>query len=393
VQSWGRTQAVSGDFSVGPAGLTVALVGLGFGREFVPIYLRHPDVARVVLVEPDAERRQEMANCFAVADTYSEIADVLRDPTVDAVHILTPVHLHADLSVAVLNSGKHCACAVPMATSLADIERIIAAQEVSGRNYMMMETAVYGREFLTVQEMYRRGDIGRLTLYRGFHIQNLDGFPIYWQGFPPMHYVTHALSPALAMLDSAVVSVQCQGAGRLTPERTAGNFENAFPAEVGLFRLERSDALVDVTVSFFQTARPYIEGFSLYGEKRGIEWPQDNEGDMTQYDLLPPVPGQRGNVVRSTLLAARDFPDRLPAELRPFVRRSSVLLPGMSAPVTIDSHHGGAHPYLVHEFVRSIVESRRPFVDARRAAQWTAPGICAHASALAAGKSVPVPAY
>ncbi len=55
--------------------------------------------------------------------------------------------------------------------------------------------------------------------------------------------------------------------------------------------------------------------------------------------------------------------------------------------------HGGSHPFLVDEFVRSVVDGRPPLVDARRAAAWTAPGICAHASALAEGATVRVPDY
>ena len=43
------------------------------------------------------------------------------------------------------------------------------------------------------------GRLGALTAYRGFHIQNLDGYPRYWLGYPPMKYVTHALSPLLAL--------------------------------------------------------------------------------------------------------------------------------------------------------------------------------------------------
>jgi predicted dehydrogenase len=375
------------------AGLTIAVVGLGFGKEFVPIYLSHPDVAGVVLVDSDVERLHDVAESFAVHDSYCNVDDALRDSSIDAVHILTPVHLHADLSIAVLNGGKHCACAVPMATSLADIDRVLAAQKAGGRNYMMMETSVYGREYLAVEGMYRRGEIGNLTLYRGFHIQNLDGFPEYWQGYPPMHYVTHALSPVLGLLDTTVADVHCHGAGQLTSDRTAGNFDNPFPAEVGLFRLEGSAALIEITMAFFQTARPYIEGFDLYGDRRGFEWSRDHEGNLTQFDLLPPPDGRRGNEVRTSVLPAHDFSHRLPPELRAFTQRSEVMLPGMSAPVTIDAHHGGSHPYLVHEFVRSIVEDRPPRVGVRQAAQWTAPGICAHASALAEGKKVRVPNY
>lgn len=374
-------------------GLTIAVVGLGFGQDFVPIYLSHPAVTRVVLVEPDSARLSEAAARFAVADTYPDIEGALADRSIDAVHVLAPVHFHAELAVAVLQAGKHCACAVPMATSLSDIDRIIAAETASGKNYMMMETSVFGREYLSVDDMYRKGEIGEITLYRGFHIQNLDGYPSYWQGYPPMHYLTHALSPALAMLDTTVASVQCQGAGRLTPDRRAGDFDNPFPAEVGLFRLVGSDALVDITMSFFQTARDYVEGFSLYGEHCGIEWPPDNEGDLLRYDMHPPAEGGRGNVIESSSMAARDFADRLPVELAQFTRVCELQLPGMPTPVTVGAHHGGSHPHLVAEFVASIVEHRPTAVDAKRAAQWTAPGICAHESAMAGGEHVHVPSY
>jgi hypothetical protein len=151
--------------------------------------------------------------------------------------------------------------------------------------------------------------------------------------------------------------------------------------------------LAEVTMSFFQTARAYIEGFSLYGERRGVEWPIDDEGDLTVYDMFPPAEGTRGNRVETTSLSPKDFPERLPAALAPFVRESDVQLPGMPEPVHVSAHHGGSHPFLVHEFVRSIVENRAPLLDARRSAAWTAPGICAHTSALAGGMEIEVPDY
>ena len=383
----------TGGTPVTTQGLTIAVVGLGFGEQFVPIYLSHPAVSEVVLVERDPMRLRAVGDRYGIADRYLHIEDVLRDPGVDAVHVLAPVPLHADLSVRVLESGKHCACAVPMATTLKDIDRIMVAQAASGRNYMMMETSVCGREYLTVERMYRDGDFGPLSLYRGFHIQNLDGYPDYWQGYPPMHYLTHALSPALALLETAVSSVQARGAGKLTPKRRAGGFDNQYPAEVGLFTLTNSDALVEITMAFFQTARSYQEGFSLYGERRGIEWPHDNEGDMTQYDMFPPREGTRGNTIETSLVTPEDFPDLLPPELRQYTKSTSVQFPGMKEPVLVGADHGGSHPHLVHEFVSSIVERRTPRVDVIRSAEWTAPGICAHGSALEAGRVFEVPAF
>lgn len=374
-------------------GLTIAVVGLGFGQDFVPIYLSHPGVADVVLVEPDASRRAEVAARFALGAGYADLADAFADDAVDAVHILAPVFLHADLAVAALAAGKHVACAVPMATTLEDLDRIIAAQEHSGKNYMMMETTIFSREYLAVKQMYAAGDFGALTLYRGFHVQNLEGFPVYWQGYPPMHYVTHALSPLLDLLDTTVESVSCRGAGTLNSEFVSGRFHNPYPTEVGLFTLRDSDVLADVQMSFFQTARTYIEGFSLYGDRRGVEWPPDNEGAMTVFDMYPPAEGKRGNRIEVASYLPPDFPDLLPVELRQFVRPSEYLRHGMKGSAFIDAYHGGSHPFLVDEFVSSIVEHRSPIIDARRSAQWTAPGICAHDSALAQGAKVEVPQF
>lgn len=54
--------------------------------------------------------------------------------------------------------------------------------------------------------------------------------------------------------------------------------------------------------------------------------------------------------------------------------------------------HGGSHPHLVHEFVRSILEDRTPVPSDIDGAYWTGVGICAHQSAMDGGvvKRVPV---
>jgi len=372
-------------------GVTIAVIGLGFGRDFIPLYLSHPDVDRVVVVDSDRSRRAEVAAEFALEPGFDDLATALTDQSIDAVHILTPVATHTDFTIAALDAGKHVACAVPMATTLEDLARIIHAQQRSGRGYMMMETAVYGRECRAVTELVASGDFGPLTLYRGFHIQNLDGFARYWQGYPPMHYATHALSPILAMLDTTVVDVRCLGAGRLTDGRRAGGFDNPFPSEVALFRLNGTDAIAEVTMAFFQTAHPYAEGFSLYGENLGFQWSGDDNIDGVLFRMTPPPPGDRGNRVSTEHVPAADIGDLLPASLARFTEHADFQVEGMPAPVRVGASHGGSHPFLVHEFISSIVEGRPPRIDARTAAAWTAPGIVAHQSALAGGTEIAVP--
>lgn len=63
--------------------------------------------------------------------------------------------------------------------------------------------------------------------------------------------MTYALSPILALLNSSVERVRCQGVGRLVAGNATGGFDNPFPAEVGLFTLRNSTVLANVTMPFF----------------------------------------------------------------------------------------------------------------------------------------------
>ena len=357
-----------------PGPIRLAVVGLHFGAAFVPIYQQHPDVARVAVCDRDEPLLHRVADRFGVAERFTRLEDVLADDMIDAVHLLTPVPLHTEQTLAVLKGGKHCACAVPMATNLDDMRRILAAQQASGKNYMMMETAVYTREFLFVQDLHARGDFGTLTFLRGTYYQDLEGdYPAYWRALPPMHYITHALAPLLALAQTRAEKVCCLGSGRLRPDiqQPGGNL---FPLQSALFQLARTDVAAEVTRSWFQTARAYTEAFSVYGDRRGFEWQQLEHENPVLFTLEPVQPGRRGRAVTTERVQPPFRPDLLPAELAPFA----------------SGGHGGSHPHLAHEFVRSIVEERRPAVDAMTSADWTAPGICAHESALRGGEWITV---
>ena len=108
--------------------MRIGVVGLHFGAAFVPIYQQHPDVEHVAICDLNEEVVQRVGDRFGIEDRYAQLDELLRDESIDAVHLLTPVPFHVEHTLAVLNAGKHCACAVPMATSLEDLWRIIDAQ-------------------------------------------------------------------------------------------------------------------------------------------------------------------------------------------------------------------------------------------------------------------------
>ena len=143
----------------GSPSLRLAVVGLGFGAEFVPLYLAHPDVGDVVLVEPDEARRSAVAARYGLARGHGDLDDALASGGFDAVHLLTPVPTHAALTLRCLEAGLHVACAVPMATTSADLDLIIFAAESRGLVYQMMETSVFSREFRFVRSLHQRGSL------------------------------------------------------------------------------------------------------------------------------------------------------------------------------------------------------------------------------------------
>jgi len=89
----------------------------------------------------------------------------------------------------------------------------------------------------------------------------------------------------------------------------------------------------------------------------------------------------------------KDYASRLPKEIGRFIRPGTYDDANPHLTFKTGGGHGGSHPHLVHEFVRSIMEKRKPRIDAVTAADWTAAGICAHQSAMRNGALVVVPAF
>src|SRR5579859_4147258 len=161
--------------------LNIAIVGLGFGKEFIPIYQHHPHTNMYAVCQRTLSRLEEVGEKYGVEKRYASLEDLIKDPEVDAVHINSPIHLHAPQAIAALKAGKHVACTVPAATTVDECRQIVKAAQKAKKNYMMMETVVYSREFLYVRELRDTGRLGRIQFLRGSHLQNMDGWPGYWR--------------------------------------------------------------------------------------------------------------------------------------------------------------------------------------------------------------------
>ncbi len=143
---------------------------LGLGRSGWNIHARLLDTLPehyqiVAVTDADASRRTEAIERFDCM-AYQEVNDLLADPAVELVVIALPSHLHADLTVAALDAGKHVVCEKPMATSLADADRMVAAAEKSDHHLTIFQNRRYDAHFHKVRELIDAGTFGRIVQIR-----------------------------------------------------------------------------------------------------------------------------------------------------------------------------------------------------------------------------------
>lgn len=364
-----------------------AIVGLGFGAEFIPIYQGHPQAKMYAICQRDRTKLDAIGDAFGIEQRYTDYADLLKDPEVDFVHINTPIPDHAAMTIAALEAGKHVACTVPMATSVEDCKRIVELSAETGRKYMMMETVVYSREFLYLQDLHRRGELGKLQFLQASHQQDMDGWPGYWPGLPPMHYATHCVGPVLGLPRADAEVVSCFGSGTIREEMIP-NYGSPFAVESAHVKLRNSDLSVRIIRSLFDTARQYRESIDVYGSKKTFEWPLvEGEGAVLHTAKRPEaeIPER---------VEIPDFAHLLPEGIRQFTTKGVYDLAGNEhLSFAQGGGHGGSHPHLAHAFLTALAEDAQPWPNAAQSANWTCVGILAHESALAGGELKRLPEW
>ncbi|MDA7888738.1 Gfo/Idh/MocA family oxidoreductase [Akkermansiaceae bacterium] len=366
----------------------IAIVGLGFGAEFIPIYQRHPNAHMAAICQRTESSLNEVGDKYGIEKRYTSYEDLLADPEIDAVHINSPIPNHAEQTIAALKAGKHVACTVPMATSVEDCKAIVDLCAETGLKYMMMETVVYAREFLFMKELYDKGELGKLQFLKASHQQDMDGWPGYWPGLPPMHYATHCVGPLLGLGRHQAEYVSCFASGTIREEMHEC-YGSPYAVESCHVKFKDSDLSGLVYRSLFDVARQYRESIEVYGDKKGVEWPLIEGEELVVHTAKKPEPEIPERV------ECPDFAHLLPEEIAPFT--TGGVYGGEEGEdhlsFTQGAGHGGSHPHLVHQFVELLRGQGEGYPNEVQSANITCTGILAHESAQKGGEIVRLPEF
>lgn len=156
----------------------VGLIGAGFiGRNHFNQYERLTQRAKVVaLCDKEPDRRagdwsgvggnigdaQGTKRDLGGAKQYAEWRDLLADPAVQMVDICVPTYLHAEMSIAALQAGKHVLCEKPMALTVEDCDKVLAVAAKAKGRFMIAQCIRFWPECVYLKQAIDDKRFGRL---------------------------------------------------------------------------------------------------------------------------------------------------------------------------------------------------------------------------------------
>ena len=150
--------------------IRLGIVGCGaISRLNVRGYIEDPRCNVVALCDPVRERAMEKATEWGIQDTvkiYTDYRDLLNDPWIDAVELLTPTHLHAQQIISGLASGKHVSCQKPLCNTTKEAVQIAEAVKSSKHLFRVTENFIYYPPIVKAKDLIDRGFIGDPSMVR-----------------------------------------------------------------------------------------------------------------------------------------------------------------------------------------------------------------------------------
>ncbi len=141
---------------------------IGTGRiaddRILPAINTHAGNKLVAVVSRDQGRADAFARKFGAQHAYTSYDDMLRNPDVTVVAIHTPNSQHADQAIAAARAGKHVFCDKPMATSVADAERIVRECEKAGVKLGVNFHNRFMPCFIKTRRVIESGGIGEVQI-------------------------------------------------------------------------------------------------------------------------------------------------------------------------------------------------------------------------------------
>lgn len=261
--------------------IRVGLVGIGFmGWIHYLAYRRVRGLKLAAIVSRDAKKRSgdwrgiqgnfgppgEQVDLAGVR-AYAELDELLADPKIDLIDVCLPPYLHADVAQRALAAGKHVFCEKPIALTLGESQRMVAAAQRHGRQLLIGHVLPYFPEYAFALAAARSGRYGRAL---GGHFKRVISDPLWLPDFYDPRRVGGPLVD-LHIHDAHFIRLLW---GRPARVFSRGSLRGEVVARATTQFLFDDPAIV-VSAScgvIEQQGRPFTHGFELYFERATLQF-------------------------------------------------------------------------------------------------------------------------
>src|SRR3954470_17513025 len=238
--------------------LRTAVVGYGYwGPNLVRNVIERPELGFAGLCERDAERAAAFSSRNPGAPVFAYLAELLADPTLDAVLVATPPHTHHAIVRAALEAGKHVLVEKPLATTSDDAHDLIDVAEAGGLTLMPGHTFLYSPPVNKVKHLVDEDVIGEVYFVTSSRM-NLGK---YQADGVICDLAPHDLSILLYWLDEPVASVAASG---------RSVFQPGVPEAAFLTVTFESGATANVQLSWLSPRK--IRDMTVVGSRRMVQY-------------------------------------------------------------------------------------------------------------------------
>lgn len=153
--------------------IKIGIVGGKFAGNFhAEVWALIPDAQIFAIADLDDEARKSFREKYSVKQEYKTYQELVTDNEIDVVDICLPNFLHAEVAISAMEAGKHVICEKPIATTLADAEKIAAVQKKTGRYYFYAEDWIFAPALVRAKEIIKEGGIGKPLYCKGKEAHN-----------------------------------------------------------------------------------------------------------------------------------------------------------------------------------------------------------------------------
>ena len=186
--------------------INIGVIGVGMiGKGHIATYAKVPGANVVAVADVHEAEAQKVAQANGIPQVFKDFRDLLACGEIDAVDVALHNNLHAPVTIAALEAGKHVYCEKPMAGGYYDARAMLEAAGRTGKNLHIQLSTLYSKEHKTAKRLIEEGHLGHLYFARSYGFRRRGR--VYVDGYGTPSFVQKEMAAGGALYDMGVYHI------------------------------------------------------------------------------------------------------------------------------------------------------------------------------------------